>query len=309
MIDNPWLNPMINPALNNLLDYPAPAIGLWRITDWKYSTSELVTWTEQVLDMGTRVFDLADIYGNYEADACFGKALAASPALREKIILVTKCGMHLVSSNNPGISIKHYDSSRKQIMASCEKSLRNLNTDRIDLLLIHRPDLLMDADEVAQAFVDLKQSGKVLHFGVSNFTTSQFELLASRLPFPLITNQVEFSVLHTQPMFDGVFDQCQRLRITPMAWSPLGGGRLFKATDEQAVRVRAALEETSKQLGDLTIDQVAMAWIATHPSRVVTITGSGKLDNIRRAIAACRLKLDRQQWYSILRASQGHEVP
>lgn len=300
---------MTNPASNNLLDYPAPAIGLWRITDWKYSTSDLVTWTEQVLDMGARVFDLADIYGNYEADACFGKALAASPALREKIFLVTKCGMHLVSNNNPGISIKHYDSSRKQIMASCEKSLRSLNTDRIDLLLIHRPDLLMDADEVAQAFIDLKQSGKVLHFGVSNFTTSQFELLASRLPFPLITNQVEFSVLHTQSMFDGVFDQCQRLHISPMAWSPLGGGRLFKATDEQAIRVRTALEETGKQLGDLTIDQVAMAWIATHPSRVVAITGSGKLDNIRRAIAACKSKLNRQQWYSILRASQGHEVP
>ena len=149
---------MPSDQVNNPLHYPTPAIGLWRITDWKYSVAEQVRWTEQVLDLGARVFDLADIYGNYEADACFGKALAAAPGLREKIFLITKCGMHLVSNNNPGVALKHYDSSRKQIITSCEKSLRNLNTDRIELLLIHRPDLLMDADEVAQSFKASRQS-------------------------------------------------------------------------------------------------------------------------------------------------------
>ena len=123
-----------------------------------------------------------------------------------------------------------------------------------------------------------------------------------------MTNQVEFSVLHTQPMFDNVLDQCQRLRISPMAWSPLAGGRLFNAADEQAIRVRSTLEVVGKELG-LTMDQVAMAWIATHPSAVVPITGSGKIENIRLAIEARKVKLNRQQWYSILKAAQGHEVP
>ncbi len=209
-----------------------------------------------------------------------------------------------MSDKKPEHRIKHYDTSKAHIISSAEQSLRNLNTDRIDLLLIHRPDPLMNADEVADAFITLKETGKVLRFGVSNFTTSQFELLASRLSFPLITNQVEFSVLHTQPIYDGVFDQCQRLRISPMAWSPLGGGRLFKSQDEQATRVRAALETVGEELGGLTIDQVAMTWIATHPSRVVPITGSGKIENIRLAFEACKVKLSRQQWFTILAASQ-----
>jgi predicted oxidoreductase len=166
----------------------------------------------------------------------------------------------------------------------------------------------MNADEVAAAFSALKQSGKVLNFGVSNFSPSQFNLIASRLSFPLMTNQVEFSVLHTQPLFDGTLDQCQALNISPMAWSPLGGGRLFKSQEEQPSRVRTVLQTIGAELG-LTIDQVAMAWIATHPARVVPITGSGKIENIRLAIEASKVKLSRQQWFAILAASQGHEVP
>jgi len=293
---------------NSLLHHPAPAIGLWRITDWKYSAQEQARWTEQVLEWGAKVIDLADIYGNYEAERTFGLALKASPTLRNRIFLVTKCGMKLVSGKFPEHHIKHYDTSKAHIIASAEQSLRHLQTDHIDLLLIHRPDPLMDADEVAQSFIELQQSGKVLHFGVSNFTASQFELLASRLPFPLITNQVEFSVLHTQPLFDGTFDQCQQMKVSPMAWSPLSGGRLFKSQDEQPSRVRAALQAIGKEL-DMTIDQVAMAWIATHPARAVPITGSGKLENIRLAMDACKIKLSRQQWFTILAASQGHDVP
>lgn len=290
------------------LNYPAPAIGLWRITDWKYSTSDQVKWTEQVLDLGARVIDLADIYGNYESEKVFGKALAAAPSLRDRIFLVTKCGMKLMSDKKPEHRVKHYDTSAAHIIAAVEQSLLNLKTDRIDLLLIHRPSPLMDADEIAAAFVKLKNAGRVLNFGVSNFTTSQFELIASRLPFPLITNQIEFSVLHTSPIYDGVFDQCQRLRASPMAWSPLGGGRLFKSQDEHSLRVRSTLEKIGKEL-NLTIDQVAMSWIATHPSKVVPITGSGKLENIRLAFDACKIKLDHQQWFQILAAAQGHDVP
>ena len=294
---------------NNLLHFPTPAIGLWRITDWKLSTPALVKWTEQVLEMNANVIDLADIYGNYAADECFGKALAAAPALREKIFLITKCGMKLVTSKRPEHLLKHYDTSRAHILDSVEQSLRNLHTDRLDLLLIHRPDPLMAADEVAEAFIALKNSGKVVHFGVSNFTPAQFDLLASRLPFPLVTNQVEFSVLHTTPIYDGTFDQCQRLRVTPMAWSPLGGGNLFKPQHEVATRVRGTLEQVGNELGGMSIDQVAFAWITMHPARVIPVTGTGKLDNIRLAIQACKTKLTRQQWFSILAASHGHDVP
>jgi len=166
----------------------------------------------------------------------------------------------------------------------------------------------MDADEVAEAFISLKDSGKVLSFGVSNFSPSQFGLLAARLPFPLMTNQLEFSILHTLPLSDGTLDQCQLLNISPMAWSPLGGGRLFKSHEKQPTRVRSVLQAIGEELG-MTIDQVAMAWIGTHPSRIVPITGSGKLENIHLAMEACKVKLSRQQWFAILAASQGHEVP
>jgi len=254
------------------------------------------------------VFDLADIYGNYEAERCFGLALKASPTLRDRLLLITKCGLKLVSDKFPQHRIKYYDTTKQHIIASAEQSLKHLHTDRIDLLLIHRPDPLMDADEVAEAFTQLKQSGKVLNFGVSNFSPAQFDLIGSRLSFPLMTNQVEFSVLHTQPLFDGTLDQCQTLNISPMAWSPLAGGRLFKSHEEQPSRVRSMLQTIGAELG-LTIDQVAMAWIAMHPARVVPITGSGKIENIRLAMEASKVKLSRQQWFAILAASQGHEVP
>ncbi len=293
----------------NLFHYPTPAVGLWRITDWKYSATEQVRWTEQVLEMGAKVFDLADIYGNYAAEACFGKALAIEPSLRKRIFLITKCGMKLVSNQRLDHTVKHYDTSRTHITASVEQSLRNLHTDHIDLLLIHRPDPLMDADEVAEAFVALKQAGKVFHFGVSNFSTSQFDLLSSRLPFSLLTNQIEYSVLCSTPIYDGTLDQCQRLRISPMAWSPLGGGRLFNSHDELSLRVRGALEKVGKELGGLTIDQVAFAWLATHPAKVVPVTGTSKTENIRLAIDACKIKLSRQQWFSILATTHGQDVP
>ena len=168
-------------------------------------------------------------------------------------------------------------------MWSVDQSLAKLRTDRIDVLLIHRPDPLMDADKVADAFAELLQSGKVLYFGVSNFTFSQFELLASRLSFPLVTNEVEFSVMHLEPWYDGTLDLCQRLRISPMAWGPLGGGRLFRDDTEQSVRLRKELGQIGGSLG-ASMDQVALAWLLKHPARIVPILGTGKADRIRNAV-------------------------
>ena len=292
-----------------MLNYPQPAAGLWRLTEWHYDAPRLLDWTKGVLDLGINVLDLADVYGDYEVEPRFGTAMALDPALRERLFLITKCDIKLVSGKRPQHRIKHYDTSRAHITASVENSLRQLRTDRIDLLLIHRPDPLMDADQTAEAFVALKQSGKVLHFGVSNFTPSQFELLASRLPFPLVTNQVEFSPLQLDPMYDGTFDQCQRLRVSPMAWSPFAGGTLFHDDGEAARRVRDALRSVAEELGGLTLDQAALAWILTHPARVVPVLGTSRLDNIAKAVQIRDTRLSREQWFSVLAAAQGHEVP
>ena len=292
-----------------LLNHPIPAIGLWRLMDWQLDSLAVLRWTHQVLDLGSHVFDLADIYGDYAVEAHFGSALALEPALRKRLFLISKCGIKLVSPGRPQHRLKSYDTSHAHVTASVEASLCNLHTDHLDLLLIHRPDPLINADEVAEAFSALKQAGKVLHFGVSNFSTVQFDLLASRLSFPLITNQVELSVLQPAALYDGTLDQCQRLRVSPMAWSPFGGGKLFYGQGQQEQRVRAALEKVGAEHGDWTLDQTALAWILTHPSRIVPVLGTRSLDNIREALNVADSKLTREQWFSILEAVHGHEVP
>lgn len=285
------------------------ALGLWRLAEWDFSDSQTLDLIESSLDLGITTFDHADIYGDYACERLFGRALALKPSLRERIQLVTKCGIKLVSGQRPEHGFKHYDTSRAHIVASAENSLKMLRTDRIDLLLIHRPDPLMDADEIAAAFGQLRESGKVLHFGVSNFTPWQLDLLTSRLDFPLVTNQVELSVLFMDLLHDGTVDQCQRLRISPMAWSPLARGELFYHESERAERVRVALRDIAAEWDGAGVDQVALAWILRHPARVVPVLGSGKLDRITSAVGAERISLTREQWFRIWAASAGTDVP
>ena len=282
--------------------------GLMRLFDWKLDAPALNHWIHACLEMGCTTFDHADIYGGYAIEAAFGKALALTPGLRDKIQLVTKCGIGLVTPNRPDTRVHHYDTSRAHILASAERSLENLRTDRIDLLLVHRPDPLMDADEVATALSELRRSGKVLHCGVSNFLPFQLELLQSRLDFPMLTNQIEFSVTHMQPIYDGTLDQAQRLRMPPMIWGPLGGGRIFTSTDERGTRLLQILEKIGGQIG-ATPDQVALAWILMHPARPLPVLGTGRLERISAAVAAEAIQLDRQSWFEIWEASVGHEVP
>jgi predicted oxidoreductase len=284
-------------------------LGLLRLPSWGLSHTELLDLICTCLELGVTTFDHADVYGNYTCEDIFGRALAEDPSLREKMQLVTKCGAMLVSANRPENTVRHYDTSQRHIITSVENSLKMLRTDRIDLLLIHRPDPLMDADEVAEALIGLKRSGKVLHFGVSNFTPSQFELLASRLDFPLITNQVELSVMNMEALYDGTIDLCQKLRILPMAWSPLGGGHLFRDNTEQAVRLREVLNAVGEMLGGASIDQIALAWILTHPARIIPILGTGRVDRIQKALEATTLKLSRTQWFTIWGAATGGQVP
>lgn len=285
------------------------ALGVWRMAEWGMSRTEILDFIQSCLELGITTFDHADIYGDYTCEQLFGNALAKKSSLRTQMQLVTKCGIKLVSKNRPAHTIKHYDTRAVHIQASVENSLKQLETDYIDLLLIHRPDPLMDADEVATAFNHLRQSGKVLHFGVSNFLPNQFNLLASRLDFPLVTNQIEISVQYLAALEDGTLDQCQQLRISPMAWSPLGGGRLFQGMDDQSVRLREALTAVANQLGEASLDQVALAWLLAHPAKIMPILGTQKLDRIKSAITSETLQLSLEQWFAIWSASTGKAVP
>ncbi len=280
-------------------------MGYWRLMDWNRSAQQLVSFIEEHLDLGVTTVDHADIYGGYQCEAAFGEALKRSPALRQRMEIVTKCGIATTAKAEHALG--HYITDRDHIISSAEQSLTNLATDYLDLLLIHRPDPLMDADDVAEAFLALHQSGKVRHFGVSNFTPAQFALLQSRLPFTLATNQVEISPVHQPLLLDGTLDQLQQLRIRPMAWSCLGGGRLFN--DEAFQPLRDELAQVAQELNAETIEQVVYAWILRLPSQPLPIIGSGKIERVRSALAAEQLAMTRQQWFRIRKAALGYDVP
>ncbi|HWD20424.1 MAG TPA: aldo/keto reductase [Verrucomicrobiae bacterium] len=288
-------------------DFSRLALGAWRLADARLEAKEILALAHGAVEAGITTVDHADIYGSYTCEKLFGDALAAEPALRAQLQWVTKCGIKLVSANRPGHRLKQYDTSRAHITASVENSLAQLRIERIDLLLIHRPDPLLDAEEVAQTFVALKQAGKVAHFGVSNFTTSQFELLASRLPFPLVTNQLQFSTLHLDALDNGTLDQCQRLRISPMIWSPLHGGRLLKEESARVLTVREALGTIAKEC-NATPEQIAIAWILMHPSKPQPVVGTTNLARLRALAESEKIALTREHWFRIWTASVGHEV-
>lgn len=292
--------------MTNSLDTLSPIVaGVWRMADWNWTPQERLRWIEQCLDLGVTSFDHADLYGGYTVEALFGGALALAPGLRQQMQLVTKCAIQLRVPARPATRIKHYDTSAAHIVASVERSLQALRTDVIELLLLHRPDPLMDADEVAGAFERLHDEGKVLRFGVSNFTPAQFELLHAR--YPLVTNQIECHPLHRAPLHDGTLDQAQRLRSRPMIWSPLAGGRLFTSEAEDAMRVRGTLSAIGEAHG-VSAATVAFAWLLRLPSRPHPIAGSRRIEAMQEAVAATRVRLDAQEWTEILVAASGTEV-
>ncbi len=280
--------------------------GVMRMTSWNWSPPERLRWLEQCLDLGVTTFDHADIYGGYEVERQFGEALRLAPALRQRMQLITKCGIRLTSPARPEHRIKHYDTSASHICASVDHSLRALGTDRLDLLLLHRPDALMDADDVAGAFDQLRGAGKVAAFGVSNFTPAQFDLLHSRTP--LVTNQIELHPLHRAPLTDGTLDQCQQQRMRPLIWGPLAGGALFRDADAAARRVRGALEQIAATRGTSPAT-VAYAWLTRLPSHPVPIVGSRRLETMAEAVASLSMHLDAQEWTEILVAAAGEDVP
>ncbi len=285
-------------------------LGAWRLlSDFERSDADSVArLVHGAIDIGITSFDHADIYGNYGVEEAFGAGLQRWGGSRDTIELITKCDIMLISGARPENRIKHYDTSSAHIRASVERSLKNLHTDYIDVLLLHRPDPLMDADDTARGLEDVVKAGKVRAVGVSNFLPHQFDFLASRLPFPLVTNQIEFSVKYVSPLTDGSLDHAQRLRYAPMIWSPLGGGSLFTGEGVQEVRLRAALRDIASQLDNTDISAIAIAWLLRHPASLIPVLGSLKIDRLKTMATALDIELSRQQWFAILKASTGEDV-
>jgi predicted oxidoreductase len=286
--------------------------GTWRILDDEDKTNctprALLNRFKACADLGITTLDTAEIYGTYHVEEAIGGALKLDPAFRNKIEIVTKCGIYIPCEFHPERKVAHYNLTAARIIKSTEKSLRLMGIDHIDLMLVHRPDWLTSADETAAGLNKLLKDGKIRSAGVSNYNVHQFELLNSRMDQPLVTNQVEFSLLHMDPIYDGTADQCQRHRILPMAWSPLAKGALMQ-NDPETEPLRAKAAELSEKYDNATLDQLAYAWIMAHPSMPLPILGSNKLERIQAAANATKIQLEREDWYGLWVAAKGHGIP
>jgi len=283
--------------------------GHWRLLDWKLSDQELLKVTQQIIELGITTFDHADIYGNYECEKRFGNALAIKKALRNEIQIITKCGIKLTSNKFPERKFGTYDYSYEHIISSVNNSLANFKTDYIDLLLLHRPSPFFNPEEVAKAFSHLKQSGKVLHFGVSNFNPQQYKMLNAYIEDTLVTNQVEISPFCLEHFDNGNIDFFLEKRIKPMAWSPLAGGKLINPEGEKEQRIFKCLTEVAEALDANQIDKIIYAWLLKHPTRIIPIIGSGKISRIKNAVEALNINMSIEQWTKIYIASIGKKLP
>jgi predicted oxidoreductase len=287
MYSTPWMSDIVVGTMR------------WGIWDAKFTTAQYEAMIDTSMSLGMSTFDHADIYGDYTTEAEFGAALKLHPEWRSQMELVTKCGIIRVCDQKPEHYIKAYDFTKSHILQSAEDSLRNLQTDYLDVMLLHRPDLLMDPDEVAEAFELLYTSGKVRSFGVSNFTPSQVKLLQSTVPVGV--HQLEVSVKDVSAFDDGRLDQCTLDGIVPMAWSPLGGGTLPN-------EMLTVLEPLATAF-EVTPQAIALAWLLQHSSGILPVVGTTKAENLEAAQAALNIKLDRQQWYTIYQAATGTTLP
>lgn len=289
------------------LELSQVVMGCMRIVDSKISEEDLLKNVEACLDMGVTSIDHAPVYGCYTCEKIFGDAvLRKRPELRSKMEIITKTG--IVLPGREGNKTIYYKSTKEEILKEMDESLEKLGTDYVDLLLVHRPDLLADPSETADALETLVKQGKVRQVGVSNFMPSQMTMLQSRLSLPITTNQMELSVKNTDNFFNGVVDDAFTRKMPLMAWSPLGGGSVFKGEDEQSVRLRAVLTEIAQDHGT-TMDAIMYAWLFVHPVQIAAITGTMNADRIRTAAEATDISLSYDEWYRILEASRGYSVP
>ena len=285
--------------------------GTWRLLDDAdgATPAALLERLHRCADLGVTTIDTAEIYGLYEVERAIGAALALDRALRDRLEIITKCGIYIPSAADPRRRVSAYNATAAQIIRSAEQSLRLMGLDHIDVLLVHRPDWLTSADDTAEGLNRLIKDGKIRRAGVSNYNVQQFELLNTRVELPLVTNQVEFSLLHMDPIVDGTADQCQRVRIRPMAWSPLGQGRLMRTDDAAAQRVQRTIEAFGDKYGGASVDQIAYAWIMAHPSQPIPIIGSNRIDRVAAAARSADIVLERDDWFALWTAAQGRGIP
>lgn len=275
----------------------------WGVWGKNCTTNQMVELMNSCLENGISSFDHADIYGGYTTEESFGKAFGESQINRNDIQLISKCGIQMMSEKRNN-SIKHYDYSKDYIIASAEQSLKHLQTEYLDLLLLHRPSPLMQADEIAEAVEKLKLEGKILDFGVSNFTPGQCNLIESKTKINY--NQIEFSITHLNPMLDGSLDHMQANRITPMCWSPLGS--VFRKDDEQSQRIRKIANELALKY-DVTDDILLLAWILKHPAGILPVCGTSNKKRLTNLMQTTTFEMELQDWFSLWTASTGNDVP
>jgi len=283
-----------------------PIVGCMRWGVWgeNFTTKQYEQIIHQCLAIGLNAFDHADIYGHYTTEADFGHVLKDNSSLRNQIIIITKCGINMLTPNRPHHAIKSYDTSAAHIIKSVEQSLQNFHTDYIDTLLIHRPDILIDVEEVASTITTLKNAGKIKSFGVSNFTTSQVALLHKYIPVE--HHQVEISVTNLNAFDNGVLDQCQLENIEAQSWSPMGNG-IFTEHTAQHTRILSEAESLSKTY-ECSVNQILLAFLYAHPSQIVPVIGTTKFERIKEASKAMEIELTREDFYKLWTASTGKEV-
>jgi predicted oxidoreductase len=275
----------------------------WGVWGKNCTSKEMIELMNSCLESGITTFDHADIYGGYTTESDFGNAFGESKIDRQSIQLISKCGIQMVTENRTN-SIKHYAYSKDYIVWSAEQSLRHLKTDYLDLLLLHRPSPLMQADEIAEAVEKLKMGGKILDFGVSNFTPSQSNLIETKTKINY--NQIEFSITHLEPMLDGSLDHMTSNRITPMCWSPLG--TVFRKENEQSQRIVEVANGLSSKY-NVSDDIILLAWILKHPSGILPVCGTSDKNRIANLMQATTIEMELQDWFALWTASIGNEVP
>ncbi|MEP6513786.1 MAG: aldo/keto reductase [Parafilimonas sp.] len=285
----------------------SPIAGCMRWGKWgaAFTTDEYRMMIDKCFEYGITSFDHADIYGDYTTEAEFGEALKEIASSRSQMQLITKCGIQMLAANRPHHQIKSYNTSREHIIQSVEQSLKNFHTDYIDVLLIHRPDPLLQPQEVAEVMQQLKKSGKILHFGVSNFLPHQMDVLKKYVELEF--NQLEISILHLPPFTNGVLDYCLLHNIIVMAWAPLGGGTF---TDDSHPRYRSivAVAGMLAEKYDTGINQILVAFLLTHPSKIIPVLGTTKVERLLQAKEANEIKLEREEWFKLYTASTGEDV-
>ena len=271
----------------------------WGIWGKNLDEKAMINLMNCCLENNISTFDHADIYGNYTTETSFGNAFANAKIAREKVQFISKCGIQTEARND----IKHYDLSKEYIIWSVENSLNNLKTDYLDVLLIHRPSPLMQADEIAEAIEKLKFEGKIIDFGVSNFTPSQCELIQTRTK--ISCNQIQFSITDFDAMNNGSLDFMQINKIVPMAWNPLGS--VFKVDSEKTSRIEKIANKLAKKY-NIETDVLLLVWILKHPSGILPVFGTTDSARISKLMKATEIDMDLKDWFLLLVASMGNKV-